>query len=1055
MKYSIFSRYIFFFALYLLPLLASAQVKVGENPTNIEPSAALEIESTTQGFLPPRMTEAQMNAIVSPAEGLMVFCTDCMPKGLRLYDGTDWTSLSPSGPETTVSMDCSIDGFTGGDLVEGQALSGQTFSLTVANNSFTDASLNFATSDLTLSGVGGISVTGVSPASTTLSGAGSSQLVTYTLSGTPASEGTLSVAVDIAGLLSCEESAVVFDASTGGTGIVGSYGEPDCSAPAFSAELIQGVDATGTTLTLYANVTQAGTYSLSLTENGVTFADSGTFAATGCQPIVLTATGTPTSSGTFTWTSNTTPAGSATAEVLSPTTGGTGVVSSYGQPDCDAPAFSGALVEGVDATGTTLTLYANVTQTGTWSLSLTENGVAFSGSGTFAATGCQPIVLTASGTPTSSGTYTWTSNTMPVASATADVEDPSSGGTGIVSSYGQPDCDAPAFSAALTEGIDATGTTLTLYADVAQAGTYSLSLTENGVTFAGSGTFAATGCQPIVLTASGTPLADGSFTWTSSTTPEASATTDVLSESSNGTSVVSAYGGPGCSGGTGSITGTMTQGATVSGVTMELYAEVTQTGTWSLEATENGVTFSGSGTFVATGCQLTTLTGSGTPAASGDFTWTTNSTPSADATANVSVAIPATITLAQNLDRFIASVFDQDYLPYTAPTGPATTSTVAADGTNEATAIDIQGSISTSGITVNIPVTATGSGTLPGFSTAISIPAALTEDGVSRDLTLSWAEQSFTSGTTAITATIAAVGGTLNIKKLDVNSGIGNDNRGVLMGSFSYPYDNAGNMTSFEVRGISGIVDRMFGIADNAGDTESHKFIYVPVESPITGKIWLNNNLGANYANVNHPSFNPAQQAQATNDFNAYGSTFQWGRKPDGHELINRNNPGTSPAVHGPTGVRSNNPSYPEFITDSGGPFYGNWFWDWRTFKQVYSGLWDISSPNNPCPSGFHVPSRPEIEAELPSWSNVNAVGALNSFLKLSLAGGRTGSSSTSNAADGGTSGAYYTITPIQGGPQPGDTECCFSNALRFNSTTRTFFQARRSAGYAVRCVQD
>ncbi|TXB61318.1 hypothetical protein [Phaeodactylibacter luteus] len=622
-------------ALALLPIVGFAQVKVGDNPTVIDQSALLEMESSTQGFLPPRMTEAQMNAIVSPAEGLMVFCTDCMPKGLRLYDGTDWASLSPSGPETTVSMDCSINGFTGGDLIEGEALSGQTFSLTVANNSFTDASLNFATSDLTLSGVGGISVTSVSPASATLNGAGSSQLVTYTLGGTPASEGTLSVAVDIAGLLSCQESATVFDASTGGTGIVSSYGEPGCSAPAFSAELIQGVDATGTTLTLYADVTQAGAYSLSLTENGVTFAGSGTFAATGCQPIVLTATGTPTSSGTFTWTANTTPAGSATAEVLSPTTGGTGVVGSYGQPDCDAAAFSGALVEGVDATGTTLTLYANVTQTGTWSLSLTENGVAFSGSGTFAATGCQPIVLTASGTPMSSGTYTWTSNTMPVASATADVEDPSSGGTVIVSSYGEPDCDAPAFSAALTEGVDATGTTLTLYADVAQAGTYSLSLTENGVTFAGSGTFAATGCQPIVLTASGTPLADGSFTWTSSTTPEASATTDVLSESSNGTSVVSAYGGPGCSGGTGSITGTMTQGATVSGVTMELYAEVTQTGTWSLEATENGVTFSGSGTFAATGCQLITLTGSGTPAASGDFTWTTNSMPSGSAMADI------------------------------------------------------------------------------------------------------------------------------------------------------------------------------------------------------------------------------------------------------------------------------------------------------------------------------------------------------------------------------------------------------------------------------------
>jgi hypothetical protein len=46
------------------------------------------------------------------------------------------------------------------------------------------------------------------------------------------------------------------------------------------------------------NVGFAGTYNLSAAANGVTFSGSGTFAATGVQNVVLTASGTPTSLGT-------------------------------------------------------------------------------------------------------------------------------------------------------------------------------------------------------------------------------------------------------------------------------------------------------------------------------------------------------------------------------------------------------------------------------------------------------------------------------------------------------------------------------------------------------------------------------------------------------------------------------------------------------------------------------------------------------------------------------------------------------------------------------------
>lgn len=71
--------------------------KIGTNPTIIEASAVVEIESTTKGFLPPRMTIAQRNSIVSPVAGLMVYCTNCVTNGqLSVFNGVVWTNLSNS-----------------------------------------------------------------------------------------------------------------------------------------------------------------------------------------------------------------------------------------------------------------------------------------------------------------------------------------------------------------------------------------------------------------------------------------------------------------------------------------------------------------------------------------------------------------------------------------------------------------------------------------------------------------------------------------------------------------------------------------------------------------------------------------------------------------------------------------------------------------------------------------------------------------------------------------------------------------------------------------------
>lgn len=57
--------------------------------SNAVQSAQLEISSTTKGFLPPRMTKTQRDAISSPATGLVIYQTDNTP-GLRCYNGTNW-----------------------------------------------------------------------------------------------------------------------------------------------------------------------------------------------------------------------------------------------------------------------------------------------------------------------------------------------------------------------------------------------------------------------------------------------------------------------------------------------------------------------------------------------------------------------------------------------------------------------------------------------------------------------------------------------------------------------------------------------------------------------------------------------------------------------------------------------------------------------------------------------------------------------------------------------------------------------------------------------------
>jgi len=68
---------------------AGAALGVGmASATALNASAILQADSTTQGFLPPRMTTTQRNAISSPASGLIVYDTDTNKS--YTYDGSSW-----------------------------------------------------------------------------------------------------------------------------------------------------------------------------------------------------------------------------------------------------------------------------------------------------------------------------------------------------------------------------------------------------------------------------------------------------------------------------------------------------------------------------------------------------------------------------------------------------------------------------------------------------------------------------------------------------------------------------------------------------------------------------------------------------------------------------------------------------------------------------------------------------------------------------------------------------------------------------------------------------
>ena len=200
-------------------------------------------------------------------------------------------------------------------------------------------------------------------------------------------------------------------------------------------------------------------------------------------------------------------------------------------------------------------------------------------------------------------------------------------------------------------------------------------------------------------------------------------------------------------------------------------------------------------------------------------------------------------------------------------------------------------------------------------------------------------------------------------------------------------------------------------------------------------KCWLDRNLGA------------TQVATGSTDHLAYGDLFQWGRGADGHQRITWTNATTGTVVNGTTATLSttDTPGDALFITNGTSPF------DWRSGQNV--NLWQgVSGTNNPCPSGYRLPTETEIEAERNNggtgfWgtgsAQNNAAGAFASPLKLPMSGRRNHSNGTIyNVGTGG----YYWGSTVSG---------TNSRGLHFNSSNAFMNTDLRASGFAVRCLKD
>ena len=190
---------------------------------------------------------------------------------------------------------------------------------------------------------------------------------------------------------------------------------------------------------------------------------------------------------------------------------------------------------------------------------------------------------------------------------------------------------------------------------------------------------------------------------------------------------------------------------------------------------------------------------------------------------------------------------------------------------------------------------------------------------------------------------------------------------------------------------------------------------YQVVTNPITGRQWLDRNLGA------------TRVATAVNDAQAYGHLFQWGRLADGHEIrtsATRNEQSTTDV-----------PGHSDFIIG---------FDDWRNPSN--NNLWQgVDAVNGIAPKGWRLPTESELMEERNTWTSFDRDGAYASFLKLPRAGLR--SSATGSFSLVGVVTRIWSMNSV--------TNSSNSRTLNVGSSSAAMLSESRAEGRTVRLIKD
>jgi uncharacterized protein (TIGR02145 family) len=184
------------------------------------------------------------------------------------------------------------------------------------------------------------------------------------------------------------------------------------------------------------------------------------------------------------------------------------------------------------------------------------------------------------------------------------------------------------------------------------------------------------------------------------------------------------------------------------------------------------------------------------------------------------------------------------------------------------------------------------------------------------------------------------------------------------------------------------------------------------VLNPTTGRIWMDRNLGA------------SRVATSSTDVQAYGDLYQWGRRADGHQCRNSATRNVLSSI--------DQPLHGDFITSGS---------DWRNPSN--NNLWQgVNGINNPCQTGFRIPTETEFNAERLSWVSNNASGAFIAAAKFVKGGYRFGNG---NIADLGVYGHYWCSNIAVG----------TSYSVWFNDAVVSGNYYERAPGFSIRCIKN